>query len=273
VMDHHSNIVPWQIAAKEKGLVIKYCTLTNDYQLDLAHFQRILNDNTKIVSFPHMSNVLGTINPVREITRLAHQHNAIVVVDGAQAIPHMPVNVKELEVDMYAFSSHKMLVTLPPFMTGGGTILDVTLQGTTFAAGPERYEAGTPNIADVIAFGTAIEYLQTIGMNKIAQHEMELTQYALIKLSAIPSIIVHGSKTNRGGVVSFSHPTIHPHDMAQVLDTEGVAVRAGHHCAKPLMQWLGITGCTRASFYLYNTKADIDTLVFGIQKAIEVFQC
>ena len=287
-MEHHSNLVPWQLIAGETGAILTFIKITDDGRLDLKSFDKLLSSRTKIVSLTLMSNVLGTINPVQQIAEAAHRKKALVVVDGAQGVPHLPVNVQELGCDVLAFSSHKMLgptgvgvlwakeellESMPPFLGGGEMISDVQLTSSTWNEIPWKFEAGTPNIADVIAFGEALKYLERIGMDRVRAHEVELTAYALERLSTIKGITLYGPTdlAQRGGAVSFNLDGLHPHDVGQVLDAEGVAIRAGHHCAKPLMRRLDVAATARASFYLYNTKDEVDRLVEAIHTVQEFF--
>jgi cysteine desulfurase/selenocysteine lyase len=287
-MEHHSNIVPWQILAAEKGAQLRYAEIRSDGTLDLDQVASLIGPRTRLVTLTHMSNVLGTINPVGEIARLAHAQGALMLVDGAQSVPHLPVDVSTLGCDFLAFSSHKMLgptgvgvlwgrpellASMPPFLGGGEMIEQVTKEGTTFNQLPWKYEAGTPNIADVIAFGAAIDYLAQIGMERIREHERELVAYALEVLGDQPDLTIYGPRdpARRGGVVAFSLGEIHPHDIGAVLDYEGLALRAGHHCCQILMHRLGLAGTARASFYLYNTQQEVDTLVKGLDRVRQVF--
>jgi cysteine desulfurase/selenocysteine lyase len=287
-MEHHSNIVPWQILAAEKGAQLRYAEIRSDGTLDLDQVASLIGPRTRLVTLTHMSNVLGTINPVGEIARLAQAQGALMLVDGAQSVPHLPVDVSTLGCDFLAFSSHKMLgptgvgvlwgrpellASMPPFLGGGEMIEQVTKEGTTFNQLPWKYEAGTPNIADVIAFGAAIDYLAQIGMERIREHERELVAYALEVLGDQPDLTIYGPRdpARRGGVVAFSLGEIHPHDIGAVLDYEGLALRAGHHCCQILMHRLGLAGTARASFYLYNTQQEVDTLVKGLDRVRQVF--
>jgi len=289
VMEHHSNLVPWQVVAENKGAVVKYVSITNDGRLDLVSLQKLLTKKTKLVAITHVSNVLGTINPIKEIVKLAKKVGALTLIDGAQAAPHLLVDVKNLDCDFYAFSAHKMLgptgvgvlygkkevlQKLSSFLTGGHMIKEVTLEKTTFADAPQKFEAGTQNIAGIIAFGAAIDYLAEIGMETVRKHETELTKYTLEKLSKIESITIYGPKDVeiRSGVVSFNIKGAHPHDVAQILDSEGIAIRSGHACAMPLMKLLGVESVCRASFYIYNTKEDVDKLVEGLEKVKRVMK-
>jgi cysteine desulfurase/selenocysteine lyase len=286
-MEHHSNLVPWQILSAEKGLRLEFIPVLDNGLLDQEVYKKLLEQNPKLVSFTHMSNVLGTINPVKEITEMAHQAGALVLVDGAQSVPHFAVDVKDLGVDFYAFSAHKMLgptgigglygkekllKEMPPFLGGGDMIRQVFLRSFTPNEIPHKFEAGTPAIAEGIGFGAAVDYLSQVGMKIVADHEKEITGYALKKLAEIPEVMVIGPDlAHRGGVVSFTVKDIHPHDVSQVLDGVGIAVRAGHHCAMPLHDRFHLPATTRASFYLYNTEEEIDALAIGIQKVIKLF--
>ena len=288
-MEHHSNLVPWQQIAKEKKAAVKFIPLTSDGRLDVFAAKSIITKKTKIVAVAHMSNVLGSITPIRELSEMAHAAGALLVVDGAQAVAHFPVNVQELGCDFYAFSGHKMmgptgvgvlygkhahLERLPPFLYGGDMIREVRFDDSTWNDLPWKFEAGTPNIAGVIGLGLAVDYLKKIGMEKIQEHEEELTAYACEKLRGIQGLTIYGPQQvhDRGGVISFNVEGIHSHDIATLLDREGVAVRGGHHCAMPLMNLLGISGSARASFAVYNTKEDVDKLVMAIEKARKVFR-
>jgi len=282
VMEHHSNIVPWQILAQERGIILRYLDIDDTGRLRLEQLDTWLErDNVKLVSLTHVSNVLGTITPVTTVVHKAHQAGALVLIDGAQAAPHLPIDVQAMDCDFYVFSGHKMLgpmgigvlyakrailETMPPFLGGGDMIRTVTLEGSTWADPPAKFEAGTPSVADAVALGAAIDYLQHVGMTAIQQHERALLDYALARLDEIPGITLYGPRgDDRSGVVSFTLGTVHPHDIASILDVEvGVAIRAGHHCTQPLMHRLGVVATARASFYLYNTVEDIDRLVEGL---------
>ncbi|WP_038039039.1 cysteine desulfurase [Thermorudis peleae] len=282
VMEHHSNIVPWQILAQERGIILRYLDIDDTGRLRLEQLDTWLErGNVKLVSLTHVSNVLGTITPVTTVVHKAHQAGALVLIDGAQAAPHLPIDVQAMDCDFYVFSGHKMLgpmgigvlyakrailETMPPFLGGGDMIRTVTLEGSTWADPPAKFEAGTPSVADAVALGAAIDYLQHVGMTAIHQHERALLDYALARLDEIPGITLYGPRgDDRSGVVSFTLGTVHPHDIASILDVEvGVAIRAGHHCAQPLMHRLGVVATARASFYLYNTVEDIDRLVEGL---------
>jgi len=287
-MEHHSNLVPWQLLAKEKGARLRFIPVAlPEGVLDLDRLDDLLTDRTRLVALTHSSNVLGTINPVAEVAHRAHEVGAAVLVDGAQSVPHGPVDVRALGCDFLAFSGHKMLgptgigglyarqewlERMPPFLGGGEMIMKVDWEGSTWNQSPYKFEAGTPNIGDAIALGTAVDYLEAIGRQRIQAHERALTKYALARLRAVQGLTLHGRAPARGGVISFLVEGIHPHDLAQVLDSEGVAIRAGHHCAQPLVvQRLGQVATARVSFYLYNTFAEIDRLIEAVEKAKEFF--
>lgn len=283
-MEHHSNIVPWQLLAKEKGAIIKYIEFNSQGELQISNHKSQITKKTKVVSLTQVSNSLGTINPIKEIAKMAHEAGAIMVVDGAQSVPHMKVDVQSLGVDFLAFSGHKMLgpmgigvlygrlellEAIPPFLSGGDMIRTVSLEGATWNEVPQKFEAGTPNVADAVGLAVAIDYLETLGMNNIRVHEIELTSYALTRLRAMPGLRILGplDPQKRGGVIAFTLEGAHPHDLASILDGEGIAVRSGHHCAMPVHLKLGIPASTRASFYVYNTKEEVDKLVEGLEKA------
>jgi cysteine desulfurase/selenocysteine lyase len=286
-MEHHSNLVPWFMLAEEKGLKIEFVPITDEFELDMEKFHALLVKKPKLVAFTHMSNMLGTINPVREMTRLAHDAGAMVLIDGAQSVPHFEVNVEEIGVDFYAFSAHKMLgptgigalyakaellEAMPPFMGGGDMIRKVTYEGFSTNDIPYKFEAGTPAIAEGIGFGAAIDYLESVGMDNVFAHEQELTKYAIDVLGSVQDLIIHGPKADKkGGVISFSFMDVHPHDISQILDAEGIAVRAGHHCVMPLHRKLNLPATTRASLYLYNTKEDIDLLAENLENVRRIF--
>jgi len=287
-MEHHSNLVPWQFLAKEKGATLRFIPVTADGRLDLEQLPRLLGPRTKLVSVTLMSNVLATLNPVKEIIQAAHAQGVSVLVDGAQGVPHLPVHVLDLNCDFLVFSAHKMLgptgvgvlyakeallEEMDPFLGGGDMIRDVWLDHSVWNDLPWKFEAGTPNIADVIAFGTAIDYLEKIGMGEIHRHEQALGRYALKRLQEIDGLTVHGplDPSLRGGLVSFEVKGLHPHDLGQLLDAEGIAIRAGHHCCKPLLRKMGVPATARASFYLYNTEEEVDALVQAILKTKELF--
>ncbi|MDA9470906.1 cysteine desulfurase [Enterococcus sp. 5H] len=288
-MEHHSNIIPWQQLAERKGATLKYIEITADGFLDMESAKQQITDKTKIVSIAHVSNVLGVINPVAELAELAHSHGAVLVVDGAQTVPHMPVDVQAIDADFYAFSGHKMcgptgigvlygkrelLDQMEPVEFGGEMIDFVNLHDSTWKELPWKFEAGTPNIAGAIALGVAIDFLMEIGLEEIHQHEAELVAYVLPKLLAIEGLTVYGPQdpAHHTGVIAFNLDGLHPHDTATALDMEGVAVRAGHHCAQPLLKYLNVPATARASFYLYNTKADADRLIEAILATKEFFQ-
>lgn len=289
IMEHHSNLVPWQQLALRTGAKLRYVDINDQGLLDMTAYRAMLSARTKIVAVTQVSNVLGTINPIQEIGQLAHAAGAILVVDGAQSAPHMPVDVQALGADFFAFSGHKMLgptgigvlygkmallEAMPPIEFGGEMISKVEKFQTTWADIPWRFEGGTPNIAGAIGLAAAIRYLQAIGLDKIRDHERALTAYALDQLKAIPGLTIYGPQdaAQRGGVIAFTLNGVHPHDLATVLDTQQVAVRAGHHCAQPLMQRLGVVATARASFYLYNGQADVNRLVAAVNEAKEFFQ-
>lgn len=288
-MEHHSNIIPWQQLAERKGATLRYVPLTAEGFLDSAAVKEIINEKTAIVSLTYVSNVLGVINPIKELTELAHANNAVMIVDGAQAAPHMTVDVQELDADFFAFSGHKMcgptgigvlygkrqwLEQMEPVEFGGEMIDFVNLYESTWKELPWKFEAGTPNIAGAIALGAAIDYLNEIGMENIHHYEQELVAYVLPKLQAIGGVTVYGPQDpeQHTGVIAFNLEEIHPHDVATALDMEGVAVRAGHHCAQPLMNYLNLPATARASFYFYNTKEDADRLIEAIQATKEFFK-
>lgn len=286
-MEHHSNLVPWQMLAAERGVELDFAPVTADGLLDMDAYRALLERAPKLVAFTHMSNVLGTINPATEMIRLAHEAGAVVLVDGAQSVPHLPVDVQALDVDFLAFSAHKMLgpsgigalygkaallQAMPPFLGGGDMIRSVRLRSFQANTIPHKFEAGTPAIAEAIGFGAAIEYLERIGMDAVAAHEQRLISYALERLGEIPGLRVLGPPAPlRGGVVAFSLEGIHPHDVAQILDRHGIAVRAGHHCAQPLHEKFGLPATARASFYIYNLEEEVDKLVEGIYAVKKVF--
>jgi len=294
-MEHHSNIVPWQLQAERKGIVVKVIPMTDEGFLCMEAFEELITSRTKLVSVAHVSNVLGTINPVADIIRIAHAHGVPILIDGAQSVPHMPVSVRALDADFYCFSGHKVygptgigvlygkrewLDRLPPYQGGGEMIGTVSFEKTTFNAIPYKFEAGTPNYVDATGLAAALEYVEKIGMDTIAAHEAELTHYALEQMSQIPGMRIFGPMVNsqrstvndvRGSVISFLVGDIHHLDMGTLLDRLGIAVRTGHHCAEPLMHRLGIEGTLRASFALYNTHDEIDALVAGIRRVSQMF--
>ena len=289
-MEHHSNLVPWQRLAEEKGARLRFIQVTEEGTLDLSDLDTLLNPHTKLVSMTHMSNVLGTINPVKEIARRAHEVGALMMIDAAQSVPHLPVDVVDLDCDFLAFSGHKMLGptgigglyvkpsvldTMEPFLRGGEMVKEVTLDTATWNDLPMRFEAGTPNIADTIGLGAAVDYLQALGMDQVHKHETQLTRYALEALKELSEDFTFYGTTDlsiRGGIVSFYSHELHPHDLGTLLDREGIAIRAGHHCAMPLIIGkLGVAATARASFYIYNTEEEIDLLVASLKKALRYF--
>ncbi len=286
-MEHHSNLVPWLMLQAERGIELDFIPVTENGLLDLDEYKTLLSRTPKLVAFTHMSNVLGTINPAAEIIRMAHAVGAVTIVDAAQSVPHLKVDVQALDADFLAFSAHKMcgptgigalygrlelLESMPPFMGGGDMIKEVKLRSFKPNTLPHKFEAGTPAIAEAVGFGSAVDYLTKIGMENIAAHEQEITEYALERLEEIPGVRLLGpSADKKGGVAAFTFEGVHPHDVAQILDRDGVAVRAGHHCAQPLHEKFGIPATSRASFYLYNTKEEVDLLVNGMYKVKELF--
>ena len=287
-MEHHANLIPWQQLAARTGATLKWFTVTDEGRLDLSQINSVIDETTKVVALTHQSNVLGTINPLDAITKRAHEVGAVVVLDACQSVPHMKTDVKALGIDFLAFSGHKavgptgvgifwgraeLLAELPPFLTGGSMIENVTMESATWAPAPRKFEAGVPNMAQAVGLGAALTYLTGIGMERIHQHEIALTKYLLEGLSAISDLRIIGPKTTelRGGVVSFTLGDIHPHDLGQYLDSQGIAVRTGHHCAWPLTRKLGVPATTRASVYLYNTTDDLDALIAGVQGAQKYF--
>jgi cysteine desulfurase/selenocysteine lyase len=287
-MEHHSNLVPWQILAAEKGVILKFIPVTGTGMLDLDEYQKLLDQGPHLIAITHMSNVLGTINPIKEITQAAHKAGALVLVDGAQSVPHFPVDVQDLDIDFLAFSGHKMcgptgigvlygkkttLEQMPPFLGGGDMIKKVTLEGFTANEIPHKFEAGTPAIAEAIGLGAAVDYLGEITLESIAEHEQVVISYALERLVEVPGITVYGPDAPfKGGVASFTLRGVHAHDVAQILDAQGIAVRAGHHCAMPLHEKLQVPATTRASFYLYTDIEDIDRLIDSLYKVKEIFR-
>ena len=289
-LEHHSNLVPWQLLAQRTGARLEFIPVTDDGLLRQDIYEQLLQQQPKLVAFAHMSNVLGTINPAREMIAKAHASGAVVVLDAAQSVPHLPVDVQELDVDFLCFSGHKMLgptgvgvlygkrdllEEMPPFMGGGDMIRTVHLRESTWNDLPWKFEAGTPAIAEAIGLGAAVDYLSALGMEYVHRLEQEITAYALQQLSTVPDLTIYGPREveQRGGVISFTLGDIHPHDLASILDQEfGVAVRAGHHCAQPLMERYGLAATARASFYVYTLPSDIDTLVQGLHKALHIFQ-
>jgi len=288
LMEHHSNMVPWQLLAKEKGARLEYAPITAEGELDMAEFERLLSLSPALVAFTQCSNVLGTINDAKKLCSMARSAGATTVVDAAQSAPHMAVDVQDMGCDFLAFSGHKMLGptgigalygrkelldSMDPFQSGGDMIKEVHLDGARWNDVPYKFEAGTTNIADAIGLGVAVQYLGALGMDSVRRHEVDLLRYAFEKMSHIPNLKMYGpmDPEARGGVISFNLADIHPHDMASILDEEGVAIRSGHHCAQPLMEHLGIPGTSRASFYVYNSTADIDAFIDALLKAKSVF--
>ena len=286
-MEHHSNLVPWQLAAQRTGAQLRYLPVTGDEGLlDLSQLDRVLTPEVKLFAFTHMSNTLGTINPAAELCARAKKVGALTVIDGAQSIGHMPVDVRALGCDFYAFSGHKMgastgigalcgrralLDAMPPYQGGGGMITNVEFFESRWKPSPERFEAGTPNFADAVTLGLACDYLDGLGRAEIARHDGQLAQLAYEKLSTLPGIRLLGPKSGRGGLVSFAFNEVHAHDIVTFADEDGIALRGGHHCNQPLMRKLGLTGTTRASFYVYNTEAEIDALVASLRRILKFF--
>ncbi len=286
-MEHHANLVPWQILTAERGVRLAFVPVTDEYLFDMDTYRTLLERKPKLVAFTHMSNVLGTINPAKEIIRLAHEAGAVTLLDGAQSVPHLPVDVQDLNVDFMAFSAHKMLgpsgigvlygkmdllQSMPPFLGGGDMIKSVHLTSFTPNEVPYKFEAGTPAIAEAIGFGAAAEYLQKLGMERVAAYEHEIGIYLLDRLAEVSGLSVFGPQAAaKGALASFEVKGVHPHDVAQILDSEGIAVRAGHHCAQPLHESCGVQATTRAGFYLYNTKEEVDLLVAGLEKVKRIF--
>lgn len=286
VMEHHSNIVSWQIQALRKGIVLKVIPMNDRGELLIDEYEKLFTPRTKLVSVAHVSNVLGTINPVKQIASIAHAHNVPVLIDGAQGIPHMKVDVQDIDADFYVFSAHKiygptgigvlygkedLLDKMPPYQGGGEMIKNVSFEGTTFNELPFKFEAGTPDYVGSTAMAKALDYVSAIGMDNIAAHEHELTTYAMQRMKEIPGMRIFGEAEHKGGVISFLVGDIHHFDMGTLLDRLGIAVRTGHHCAEPLMRRLGIEGTVRASFGLYNTKEEVDVLVAGIERVSKMF--
>jgi len=286
-LEHHANFVPWQQVANEAGARLVICRLTSDGRVDVDHFRSLVNARTKVVAFSHVSNALGTINPVTELIAIARKVGAVVVIDGAQAAPHLPLVLDDLDVDFYAFSGHKMLgpmgsgilvgkrellEAMPPYQTGGDMIEFVGDERSSWNVLPHKFEAGTPNVGDAVGLAAACEYLDRIGMDAVRRHEQMITTLASERLGAVPDVRIYGPPpADRSGVVSFTVGDIHPHDLATILDESGVCIRAGHHCAQPLMRRLNVPATARASFYLYSDESDVDALVAGVEHAREVF--
>ena len=285
-MEHHSNIVPWQLVCEERGAHVRVAPVDDRGELILEEFEKLLGGRTRLVALAHVSNVLGTINPVRAVCDLAHQHGALVLVDGAQAAPRLPVDVNALDCDFYAYSGHKLygpngvgvlwgrgeiLNAMPPFLGGGGMIETVTFEKSTFAPAPERFEAGTPDVGCAVGLRAAIEYVEALGLSEIARHEEALLAYGIELLEQIPGLHLIGTAAEKTGVLSFVVDGVHPHDIGTVLDREGVAIRVGHHCAQPLMDRFAVPATARASLGIYNDRGDLDRLAAGIRSAIEIF--
>jgi len=285
-MEHHSNIVPWQILCEEKNAVLRIAPINQRGELLLDEYEKLLGPRTKLVSMVHISNALGTINPVAEIARIAHRHGVLVFIDGAQAVAHMKVDVQALDCDFYAMSGHKMfgptgigvlygkaalLEKMPPYQGGGDMIRTVTFAKTTYNELPYKFEAGTPNIAGTIGLGAAVDYLNEIGLDRIATYEHELLRYGTEQLERIPGLRLIGTAREKASILSFVLEGVHPHDVGTILDRQGVAVRTGHHCAQPVLEWFGVPATTRASLAFYNSRQDIDALVAGIYKVKEIF--
>jgi cysteine desulfurase/selenocysteine lyase len=285
-MEHHSNLIPWQQVAKATGATLKYIPLQEDGTISLEDVEKVITDRTKMVAVVFVSNVLGVVNPVKEIGVIAHRHGAKILVDGAQSTPHMKVDMQDLDCDFYALSGHKMcgptgigalygkkdlLNIMEPVEFGGEMIDHVDLYNSTWKELPWKFEGGTPIIAGAVGLGAAIDFLQDIGLDEIDKHEKEITAYAMTKLTAIEDLVVYGPHHNRAGLITFNLGDVHPHDLATVLDAEGIAVRAGHHCCQPLMRWLNVSSTARASFYLYNTEQDVDRLALALLKTKEYF--
>ncbi len=288
ISEHHSNIVPWLYLRKKVGIVLKFARVDREGRVDLDHMESLITDKTRIVSIFHASNVTGVIAPVKEVARMAKEKGAIVVVDGAQSLPHIPVDVRDLNVDFYAGSGHKMLgptgigflygrkellQEMDPFLYGGDMIMEVTTEGATWNCLPWKFEAGTQNIAGGIGLASAIDYLRGIGMENILKHEIELTEYALMKLSDFKEVKIYGPKNtnDRIGAITFNIEGAHPHDVAHIFNSFGIAIRSGHHCAQPLLRHLGAEGAARASFYIYNTLEEIDKMIEAVKRVIEIF--
>jgi len=284
-MEHHANIVPWQLLSEQMGVRLTVVPMTEAGEVDLAAFSEALSDRTRLVAITHMSNSLGTVNPVSQMSRLAHDRGIPVLVDGAQSVPHLPVDVQDLECDFFVFSGHKaygptgigvlwarmeFLEKMPPYQGGGDMILSVTFEGTTYNEIPYRFEAGTPHIAGAVGLATALDYLESLGWDAIQAHESDLLHYATGKLAQVPGLRFFGTSKQKGSIISFNLDGIHPHDVGTILDREGIAVRTGHHCCQPVMDFYGIPATTRASLALYNTREDIDRLVEALDRVKEL---
>ncbi|MCB0635022.1 MAG: cysteine desulfurase [Lewinella sp.] len=286
-MEHHSNIVPWQLACEQAGAKLRIIPINEKGELLMAEFRQLLNERTKLVALGHVSNALGTINPVEEVIRLAHERNIPVLLDGAQAAPHLKIDVQALDVDFYVFSGHKVfgptgigvlygkrkwLEALPPYQGGGEMIQTVTFEKTTYNELPHKFEAGTPDISGAIGLGIALDYIESIGQDVIGQHEDQLLRYATEQLQAIDGLRIYGTADHKASVISFLIDGTHPYDVGTLLDKQGIAVRTGHHCTQPLMDWFGIPGTIRASFALYNNREDVDRLVAGVERAVTMLR-
>ncbi|MEY4168722.1 MAG: hypothetical protein RIR52_2546 [Acidobacteriota bacterium] len=287
MMEHHSNIVPWQLLAERTGARVRVIPINERGEIRMDEYEKMLNPKVKMVGIVHISNALGTINPVRTMIEMAHRHGIPVLIDGAQAVPHLKVDVRELDCDFYAFSGHKLcgptgvgvlygktrwLEAMPPFLGGGDMILSVSFEKTTFNSLPYKFEAGTPHIAGVIGLGAAVDYLNDIGLDRIAAYEKDLLDYAIETVGALPGVRLVGTAAAKAGVLSFLIDDVHPHDIGTILDQEGIAIRAGHHCAQPAMKFFGVPATARASFAFYNTKNEVDSLVRSINRVREIFQ-
>jgi cysteine desulfurase / selenocysteine lyase len=286
IMEHHSNIVPWHFHRERRGAVLRWAPITDEGEFQLDEFERLFNRRTRVVAITHMSNVLGTVTPLKEIVRIAHAHNVPVLVDGSQAAVHMPLDVQDLDVDFYAFTGHKTygpsgvgvlyakkkhLDAMPPFLGGGDMIESVTKGNVTYGKTPHKFEAGTPPIVQVIGLGAALDYMMQVGRERITAHEASLKDYAHERLGRFNWLKIHGHAKDKGAIISFSVDGLHPHDISTIIDRSGVAVRAGHHCAQPLMERLGVTATCRASFAMYNTKAEVEALAEALVKARQFF--
>jgi cysteine desulfurase/selenocysteine lyase len=287
VMEHHSNLIPWQLIAQQTGAKLKFFQLNENFELDLTNVGSLITEKTKIVSLVHISNALGTINPIKEIGKIAHSVGAKMLVDASQSVQHISVDVQDLDCDFLVFSGHKalgpmgigvlygkseLLDEMPPYMGGGEMIKEVQLEWTSFREAPQKFEAGTPNVVGAIGLAEALKYIEKVGLDEIHLYEQELVKYAIHQLTEMEDTIIYGPKGERGGIVLFNIKGIHPHDVATILSEEGICLRAGHHCTQPLHRYLGLTATARASFYLYSTREEIDSLIKGLKKAMEVFK-
>jgi cysteine desulfurase/selenocysteine lyase len=285
-MEHHSNLIPWQLISQQKGAQLRFIPLTSDGRLDLSDLNKLLTKKTKLLALTHSSNVLGTINPVAELSRKAHEVGAVILIDAAQSAPHLRVDVQAIDCDFLAFSGHKMLGptgigvlygkvsildSMPPYMGGGEMINEVQLETATYRELPGKFEAGTPNVAGAIGLGAAIDYLKRVGLDNIHEHELSLVKHTVEALKDLNGVDIYGPFPERGGLVAFNLKGIHPHDVSTILDEDAIAIRAGHHCTQPLMRWLDVAATARASFYLYNTTDDIDRFVDSLKKVKEIF--